>query len=80
MHKNLPYYIVNNPRFFLKSSLVYSLAATYVAVHFQAFKETDPDDVKGSLDSRRSNFRLSFDDFVNDAKLFIGRGHGGVVK
>ena len=56
------------------------MAAAYVAVHFQAFKETDPDDVKGCLDSRRSNFRLGFDDFVNDAKLFIGRGHGGVVE
>ena len=65
---------------FLKTSLVSALATASVAVNFPAFKETDADDTKGSLDSQRSNCPLSFADLVIDVKLFVGRGHGGVVE
>ena len=32
------------------------------------------------VDSRRSDFKLSFADLVIDDKLFIGGGHGDVLE
>lgn len=65
---------------FLKSSLVSTLATASVAAHFPAFKETDADDTKRSLDSQRSKSPQSFADLVIYVKLVIGRGNGDVVK
>ena len=65
---------------FLKSSLVSALTSASVAAHFLAFKQTDADNTKGSLDSKRNKCPLSFADLVIDVKLFIGRGYGDEVE
>ena len=61
-------------------SLVSELVKVCVGTHFPAFKETDADDTKLSLDSQRSKSPQSFADLVIYVKLVIGRGNGDVVK
>ena len=65
---------------FWKFSLVSALVTSSVEPHFPTFKETDPNETKGSLESRISNCLSRFADLVIDVMLFMGRRHGDGVK